>query len=159
MIGCDRQKTCVEAHKWTSVTSYSALYLKEEYFPPHSVDAALCLSVTKWIQLNWGDDGLKRMFRQVYDSLAPGGVFIVEPQPWKSYRQAFRKQKMPEETRVHFRAITLKPQLYAEHLRRGGGYTPFNGQTHPSDSPSDSTNAVKTRKHRLLTSRQDDDET
>ena len=72
---------------------------------------------------NWGDEGLKRMFKQVYDSLSPGGVFIVEPQPWKSYRQAFRKQKMPDETRDHFRAITLKPQLYAEHLRAEIGFT------------------------------------
>ena len=49
-------------------------------------------------------------------------MFLVEPQPWKSYRQAFRKQKMPEETRTHFRAIALKPQLYAEFLRTEVGF-------------------------------------
>ena len=56
-------------------------------------------------------------------ALAPGGVFIVEPQPWKSYKQAFKKQPMPEETRAHFRAIALRPTLYAEHLRRTVGFS------------------------------------
>jgi len=83
---------------------------------PNSFDVVLCLSVTKWIQLNWGDVGVKKMFKYVYDSLAPGGGFVLEPQPWKSYRQAFRKQKMPEETRAHYRAITLRPSQYAGWL-------------------------------------------
>ena len=82
----------------------------------NSFDVVLCLSVTKWIQLNWGDVGVKKMFKYVFDSLAPGGVFVLEPQPWKSYRQAFRKQKMPEETRAHYRAITLRPSQYAGWL-------------------------------------------
>ena len=95
----------------------------DERFEPGSVDTVLCLSVTKWIQLNWGDAGLRRMFEEVHRALAPGGVFIVEPQPWKSYKQAFKKQPMPEETRAHFRAIALRPTLYAEHLRRTVGFS------------------------------------
>ena len=94
----------------------------DEVFPPGSVDAFLCLSVTKWIQLNWGDCGLKKMFRTIHDALSPGGVFIVEPQPWKSYKQAFRKQKMPEETRRHFERIALRPTLYREYLRTTVGF-------------------------------------
>ena len=39
------------------------------------------------------------------------------------YSQAFRKQKMPDDTRDHFKAITLKPQLYAEHLRDAIGFS------------------------------------
>lgn len=91
-------------------------------FARESLDAVLCLSVTKWIQLNWGDAGLKRLFMDVHESLTPGGVFIVEPQPWRSYRQAFRKQHMPEETKAHFRAIALRPSLYAEFLRTAVGF-------------------------------------
>ena len=48
-------------------------------------DVILALSLTKWIHLNWGDDGIKRFFRKVYLHLRPGGSFIVEPQPFSSY--------------------------------------------------------------------------
>ena len=57
-----------------------------------TLDNIMCLSVTKWVHLNQGDKGLKRLFAKVADALAPGGWFILEPQPWRSYKQARRKQ-------------------------------------------------------------------
>ena len=59
---------------------------------PQSLDTIMCLSMTKWVHLNQGDEGLKRLFVKVKDALVPGGCFILEPQPWKSYKQARRKQ-------------------------------------------------------------------
>ena len=56
-------------------------YVKEEY------DVILCLSVTKWVQLNHGDEVLKNMFKKIYKHLKPGGKFILEPQPFASYKR------------------------------------------------------------------------
>lgn len=37
-----------------------------------SYDTVLALSVTKWIHLNSGDEGIKRTFRKIYEFLKPG---------------------------------------------------------------------------------------
>lgn len=51
-------------------------------------DVVFCFSVTMWIHLNHGDDGLE-LFLQKACELAE--MIVIEPQPWKCYRNASRR--------------------------------------------------------------------
>jgi len=82
-------------------------YVKEEY------DTILCLSVTKWIQLNAGDDGLKQMFKKIYKQLHQGGRFILEPQPFSSYK---RRKNLTEEIRKNYDNMEFMPDDYVKYL-------------------------------------------
>lgn len=76
-------------------------------------DTVLCLSVTKWIHLNWGDDGLIKFFSKILSILRPEGLLILEPQPWKSYAS---KRNVSEVARKNFREIQLRPEAFPELL-------------------------------------------
>lgn len=55
--------------------------IKPEY------DFILALSITKWIHLNNGDEGIKRFFKKIYLNLNTNGCFLLEPQSWTSYKK------------------------------------------------------------------------
>ncbi|KHJ90427.1 cysteine protease domain, YopT-type [Oesophagostomum dentatum] len=82
-------------------------------------DVILALSITKWIHLNYGDDGLRRFFRRAYNQLLPGGRFIVEPQPFASYR---KRAKMTERLRTNYAAIEFKPEDFEMYLLETVGF-------------------------------------
>ena len=85
-------------------------------------DTIMCLSTTKWIHLNFGDEGLKRVFRRIYAQLRPGdfsavilcrmvnykhlnfqqpgGTFILESQAFCTYR---KKKKLTEKIFHNFK--------------------------------------------------------
>ena len=93
--------------------------------------AVTCLSVVKWVHINWGDAGLRALLARVADLLAPGGVLVLEPQPWTSYAAAFRKQDMAACEGVHLpQSLKLRPDDIGpelEHLGLAcvpGGCTP-----------------------------------
>lgn len=76
-------------------------------------DTILCLSVSKWIHLNFGDDGLKRAFKRMYKQLKDGGTLVLETQDWKSYK---RRKTLTPEINAHYKQIQLFPKLFHDYL-------------------------------------------
>ncbi|KAH9399033.1 hypothetical protein TYRP_018420 [Tyrophagus putrescentiae] len=86
---------------------------EEEY------DAIICLSLTKWIHLNWGDAGIRRLFQRAFRALRPGGCLILEPQPWSSYQ---KKAKLTPQIQSTYRSIRFRPEQFNEYLLKDVGF-------------------------------------
>ena len=57
-------------------------------------DLVCCFSTTMWIHLHGGDDGLAAFLHRAADLVAPcRGALLVEPQPWRCYRNARKRQR------------------------------------------------------------------
>jgi len=76
-------------------------------------DLVLCLSVTKWIHLNYGDNGMRLTFRKIFNQLRPGGKLILELQNWPSYK---KKKKMTEAIYENYKNIKFSPSSFADYL-------------------------------------------
>lgn len=82
-------------------------------------DTITCLSTTKWIHLNWGDNGIKRLFKKIYDSLNKDGVFILEPQEWRNYK---KKKCMNPDFKKIYKMIKLRPKDFGIYLEKELGF-------------------------------------
>jgi len=94
-----------------NVSFISGNYLN--YEGTEKYDCITCLSTSKWIHLNWGDNGIKALFSKVYEQLNEGGVFVFEPQLWSSYK---RKGTLTENIKKNIKEIQLRPEKFQEYL-------------------------------------------
>ncbi|KAK5893016.1 hypothetical protein CgunFtcFv8_005928 [Champsocephalus gunnari] len=93
-------------------------------------DVIMCLNVTKWVQMHSGDGGVATLFRRAYQSLAPGGLFILQPQPWSSY---CRSKRASERTCDAFRTLRFRPEQFTWYLTEREGFSSYRTLTHTGD--------------------------
>lgn len=95
----------------------NVLFSQENYISEmkneEKYDTILCMSVVKWIHLNYGDIGVKILFNNIYNQLKPGGIFLFEPQNWKSYK---KRKNLSEMIRKNFQEIKFRPEHFNEYL-------------------------------------------
>ncbi|XP_045921542.1 7SK snRNA methylphosphate capping enzyme [Micropterus dolomieu] len=112
-----------------NVTFIQGDYVSEQEAWPGrgQYDVIVCLGVTKWVHLQSGDGGVVRLFRRAYQSLSPGGLFILEPQQWSSY---IRSKRASASTYRHYRTVRLRPEHFTRYLTDSVGFTSYRLITH-----------------------------
>ncbi|KAM3190079.1 hypothetical protein ACQJBY_068351 [Aegilops geniculata] len=109
------------------VSFRSENFVQSKHKYAEQYDTIMCLSVTKWIHLNWGDDGIITLFVKIWSLLRPvsisllltlnwisvGGIFVMEPQPWTSYR---KNRLVSEFAKENFKYICIYPEKFREVL-------------------------------------------
>ncbi|KIJ63202.1 hypothetical protein HYDPIDRAFT_29889 [Hydnomerulius pinastri MD-312] len=101
-----------------NVTFRMADWVAEDYASDEPIyDVVLAFSITKWIHLNHGDDGIKRFFLRVHKNLKPGGVFILEPQAWDTYAKA---RRMDQRLKENAKYLQLRPDDFSSLLQEIG---------------------------------------
>ncbi|KAI8646781.1 Bicoid-interacting protein 3-domain-containing protein [Parasitella parasitica] len=86
-------------------------------------DTILALSITKWIQLHNGDKGLKSFFKKAYDSLAPGGTFVLEPQDFDTFQ---RRAKKLDPSKDVEQELKFRPEDYTDFLVNKLGFKEYH---------------------------------
>lgn len=82
-------------------------------------DIILCLKLTKWVHLHWGDDGLQVLLHKCHRLLRPGGILVLEAQDWSSY---LPKKHLTPHMRQNRCLLQLRPQDLPSYLVREVGF-------------------------------------
>ncbi|CEG77874.1 hypothetical protein RMATCC62417_12556 [Rhizopus microsporus] len=99
--------------------SFKAADWTKEQAEGEKYDTVLALSVTKWIQIHGGDDGLKMFFKKIYDCLKPGGTLVLESQEFGTYQ---RRAKHIDDSLNVEEDFQFRPENYTDYLINKVGF-------------------------------------
>lgn len=79
-----------------------------ETYNTTTFDLTFCFSVTMWIHLNNGDEGLVDFLKYIKSI---SRTIIIEPQPWKCYRNAQRRLKKSGDSFQLYDSLKIKSNV------------------------------------------------
>ena len=80
-------------------------------------DVVMCMCMTKWVHVNGGDAALRALWERLTSAVRPGGLLVLQPQPWESYGRI--KHPTVEQAR-HMREMQLRPEGFVATLEGMG---------------------------------------
>ena len=82
-------------------------------------DTVLLLSLTKWVHMNFGDDGIRTLFANAKTLLRVGGRLVLEAQKFKAYAKI-----LPQSARFQkvYPTIQLRPEMFEDYLIKQLGF-------------------------------------
>lgn len=92
---------CLNAMEWEEDNVKE--FLKQ--FNRIRFDAIFSLSLTMWLHINNGDDGLNAFLNKISNL---GNLLVVEPQPWKCYLTAVRRLRRSGKTFEKFKELKVR---------------------------------------------------
>ena len=101
----------------TSIKFRCSDFIQEPLHPDIKYDVVMAMSITKWIHLEYGDAGIRLFFTKCYQSLRNGGVFILEPQAFETYKKKIKLDKGLQET---YASLSLRPNDFQTILEETG---------------------------------------
>lgn len=127
IIGIDLDNNLInKAKEKYSSFSNEIIFLTLDCMIPHAIENIMkehniikfslvtAFSITMWIHMNHGDNGLIYFFNLMFD-ITNGGI-LIEPQKWISYRKAIQRcRRMKISELPHYQDITIRDiEAYAE---------------------------------------------
>lgn len=111
-------KNLADINPATHPHAHARAQREAKQFSSGAFDSVLCLSISKWIHLYYGDTGLILLFALLNNLMAStktecasrssnsGGVLVLEYQPWSSY---IKNKSRSDTTKKNFGRIRIKP--------------------------------------------------
>jgi SAM-dependent methyltransferase len=82
-------------------------FLQEKCGDSEAFSFVSLFSITMWVHLNHGDDGVVKFIKAATDLTA--GSILIEPQPWKCYRSAARRcRKLGIAPHAHYQDLEIR---------------------------------------------------
>jgi len=104
---CAREVGILPYNDSLPITFRCSDFIQEPLNISFKYDTLLALSITKWIHLNYSDAGIKLFFSKCHQSLKRGGLLILEPQEWESYKKKIKNDKELSEA---YKSLKIKPE-------------------------------------------------
>lgn len=122
MLGIDIDSTLIQRAKETNdnpninfmvanIMNVADKEVLEKYLKSHAknqFDITFCFSVTMWIHINNGDEGLLQFLSFIQDI---SETILIEPQPWKCYRNAQRRMQKSGGSFPLYKLIKMKSNI------------------------------------------------